>query len=586
MAISKITLNGVVQIDLTADTVTAQTLLDDYVAHGNDGNTVTGELVMPTARTASDVTVSGATVTIPSGAYASQVQKSVANATYSAVVDNDFTTHSGQRKWVNTGWVAIESGGYIESNEVISVVDTTYNAVPANTTITPTTSAQTIGGANYMMEGAVTVSAMPTGTAGTPTATKGTVSNHAVTVTPSVTNVTGYITGGTKTGTGISVSASELVSGDKSITQNGTNIDVADYSTVTVNVSGGGEDYKKLIQRVSGQNITELPSDITQIGQYAFYQCGQARFTSLPSGVTKIGAYAFQQATMLPLSSLPSGVTTIGQNAFYGCTNLAISSLPSGVTSLGTYTFYKCGITSFTVHSSILSIPNNCFAECPNLQTVTIQGAEDIDSYAFYKCSALSSLTLPSSLKTIGQYAFSSCYALSSLTLLSSVTSIGISAFQYCANLLSISCTGTLTTLGTNAFTGSTNYSMKLTSASFPNASVSSLGTVFGSTTAANACQQLEVVDIGNTRSIAASSFANCYKLQTVILRRSDAICTLSNVSAFLNTPLRGYNSLTGTVYVPNALISTYQTTTGNWKTLYDAGTVSFVKIEGSIYEL
>ena len=50
------------------------------------------------------------------------------------------------------------------------------------------------------------------GTAGTPTATKGTVSNHSVTVTPSVTNTAGYISGGTKTGTGVTVSASELIS--------------------------------------------------------------------------------------------------------------------------------------------------------------------------------------------------------------------------------------------------------------------------------------------------------------------------------------------------------------------------------------
>lgn len=78
------------------------------------------------------------------------------------------------------------------------------------------------------------------GTAGTPTATKGAVSNHSVSVTPSVTNTTGYITGSTKTGTAVTVSASELVSGDKSITENGNNIDVANYSTVSVNVSGGG----------------------------------------------------------------------------------------------------------------------------------------------------------------------------------------------------------------------------------------------------------------------------------------------------------------------------------------------------------
>ena len=78
------------------------------------------------------------------------------------------------------------------------------------------------------------------GTAGTPTATKGTVSNHAITVTPSVTNTAGYISGGTKTGTGVSVAASELVSGTLPITSNGTGIDVTNYQKVDVNVSGGG----------------------------------------------------------------------------------------------------------------------------------------------------------------------------------------------------------------------------------------------------------------------------------------------------------------------------------------------------------
>lgn len=78
--------------------------------------------------------------------------------------------------------------------------------------------------------------AVPNGTEGTPTATKGTVSNHSVSVTPSVTNTTGYITGSTKTGTAVTVSASELVSGTKSITDNGTGIDVTEYASVDVAV--------------------------------------------------------------------------------------------------------------------------------------------------------------------------------------------------------------------------------------------------------------------------------------------------------------------------------------------------------------
>ena len=80
----------------------------------------------------------------------------------------------------------------------------------------------------------VTVAAMPAGTEGTPTEAKGAVSNHAIAVTPSVTNSAGYISGGTHAGTPVSVSASELVSGKKTITANGTGIDVTEYAEVDV----------------------------------------------------------------------------------------------------------------------------------------------------------------------------------------------------------------------------------------------------------------------------------------------------------------------------------------------------------------
>lgn len=73
------------------------------------------------------------------------------------------------------------------------------------------------------------------GTAGTPTASKGTVSNHSVSVTPSVTNTTGYITGSTKTGTAVTVQASELVSGSETKTANGT-YDVTNLASLVVNI--------------------------------------------------------------------------------------------------------------------------------------------------------------------------------------------------------------------------------------------------------------------------------------------------------------------------------------------------------------
>ena len=121
--------------------------------------------------------------------------------------------------------------------------DITGTYVPASTqskTATPSTSQQTISPDPGYLLSSVTVNAMPSGTAGTPSATKSSVANHSVTVTPSVTNTTGYIPGGTLTGTPASVSASELVSGTLSITDNGTGIDVTNYAAVDVNVSGGG----------------------------------------------------------------------------------------------------------------------------------------------------------------------------------------------------------------------------------------------------------------------------------------------------------------------------------------------------------
>ena len=71
------------------------------------------------------------------------------------------------------------------------------------------------------------------GTAGTPVATKGTASSNKITVTPKVTNSAGWVTTETITGTGVEVSASELVDGTITITQQ-TGTDVTNYASADV----------------------------------------------------------------------------------------------------------------------------------------------------------------------------------------------------------------------------------------------------------------------------------------------------------------------------------------------------------------
>lgn len=69
------------------------------------------------------------------------------------------------------------------------------------------------------------------------------------------------------------------------------------------------------------------------------FVCHTVRKMSIPSTVTKIGDYAFYNCTDLTSIELPSGVTSLGNNAFQGCTNLSSLTLPSGVKEIGLSAF-------------------------------------------------------------------------------------------------------------------------------------------------------------------------------------------------------------------------------------------------------
>lgn len=57
---------------------------------------------------------------------------------------------------------------------------------------------------------------------------------------------------------------------------------------------------------------------------------------------------------------------------------------------------------------------------------------DEIGDWTFYKCSCLTSLTLPSGVTSIGEYAFQDCSNLTSVILPSKLASIGYWAFSCC----------------------------------------------------------------------------------------------------------------------------------------------------------
>lgn len=175
---------------------------------------------------------------------------------------------------------------------------------------------------------------VPAGSAGTPSATKGTVSNHAVSVTPSVTNSTGWITGGTKSGTAVSVNASELVSGTKEITSNGTNIDVTNYASVDVNVSAGGNIQTSKSYTVSASgNQTISPDSGYDAMNNVSLTVPQGSLGSANWEVTKDSHYhntkiTFPNATPGYLSVFPTNINTLileDKNAVPGTTTQTIT---------------------------------------------------------------------------------------------------------------------------------------------------------------------------------------------------------------------------------------------------------------------
>ena len=145
-----------------------------------------------------------------------------------------------------------------------------------------------------------------------------------------------------------------------------------------IDAGGGGDDgsFKAVIERTA-VNPT-IPSDLTSIGQYAFYACTKLALASLPAGVTRISDYAFFNCIPLAVTSLPAGVTSIGQYAFYNCNHLTNISIPAGVTSIGQYAFFNCtGLKKVTFDGIPTGkLSSYTFKGCTNLTVINVPWAE------------------------------------------------------------------------------------------------------------------------------------------------------------------------------------------------------------------
>ena len=351
--------------------------------------------------------------------------------------------------------------------------------------------------------------------------------------------------------------------------------------TVTLALTATAATYGDLTYKVSNDEVTitdcntsvtsvTIPSTIdgypvTSIGSYAFSICTSLTSITIPSSVASIDDMAFGGCTSLTSITIPSSVTSIGSEAFYNCSNLTAVTFEEGskCTSIGDRAFRGCtSLTSITIPSSVTSIGSEAFYWCDSLEEitlpfvgntkdgtsnthfgyifgassysnhtpkslkkVTITGGTSIASSAFYNCTNLTSITIPSSVTSIGSSAFSGCSSLTSITIPWGVTSIGSSAFSGCSSLTSITIPSSVTSIGSEAFYDCTS----LTSITIPS-SVTSIGSV-----AFCNCENLTSITIpSSVTSIGYEAFWHCTSLTSVTFEEGSK-CTSIGSYAFYN---------------------------------------------------
>lgn len=330
-----------------------------------------------------------------------------------------------------------------------------------------------------------------------------------------------------------------------------------------------------------------MPAEITVLEKYSFYMCSsiiywrdgtklktineeafseyQGTTLTLPASVETIGAAAFYGCPKLTTITLQEGVKTIGSSAFGNCSKLTTVSLPGSLTDIPDYTFSTCKmLENVTLGNGIKTLVNGMFKETAITQITLPNSIETVGYNVFKNCTKLKSVTFPSSAKNYDEQIFIGCTALESVTFPQTVEMFDTSSMFYgCKSLKSVTMPKTITSeavtdatiLGYQCFAGCSS----LISIELPSSMEEISNSVF------SGCSSLVSVTGSVLSKVGAYAFSGCSSLREITLSNEKPAYPLTynriEVYAFSGcSALTIYVKQTKEVFVDDQIPATWRT--------------------------
>ena len=185
-----------------------------------------------------------------------------------------------------------------------------------------------------------------------------------------------------------------------------------------------------------------VADSVTEMGVRAF--CGSAGLKQVTrgKGLQAVSGEAFRLCTALEQIQIPETVTQIGSAAFQACASLKTVTFAENSTLayIGSDAFSGTGLESIRLPASLAVISDGAFQGNYALTEVTFETGSvltAIGSEAFRETPALTDISLPAGLGTLGHYAFCGS-GLTAVTVPASVERLGDGVFADCHDLTAI----------------------------------------------------------------------------------------------------------------------------------------------------